>query len=370
MKCLKKFKWVKLPRHLIPDAKGLLGSFLRLASRAAFRKGWSSYCGHQNPVEPGMWAGGIVGIKSITGIRSRQKAIETLELLQKLGYITYTLDEGTKLLTYRITDWVSKCSGAECPNGNVYVTPGYPGFRPGGAVLAWIHEISLEVQMITIKPGSHIHTILTILTLVGEFPMASLGLLGSVRSYGDLIRKLTTIQEFRLPDSNERIQCRLLTVSGKGKRKTLRFFRGGLPLVERWDKERYQLYLREYRDHSFSGNSSHIERNHLIAVAAVMCMGAGIQAYPLAIPPVMEPKIRKLQPEQAYFYFARDLKRVNEYELNKIRSQMPRWMGDGELKIRLHLHSIFTPMINYSYPLREAAVMMGSGYDAALSLLK
>lgn len=122
-----------------------------------------------------------------------------------------------------------------------------------------------------------------------------------------------------------------------------------------------------------------------------MCMGAGIQADPLAIPPVMEPQIRKLQPEQASFYFARDLKRVNEYELNKIRftrlagaivypggmypvynirSQMPRWMGDGELKIRLHLHSIFTPMLNYSYPLREAAVMMGSGYDAALSLLK
>lgn len=94
--------------------------------------------------------------------------------------------------------------------------------------------------MITIKPGSHIHTILTILTLVGEFPMASLGLLGSVRSYGDLIRKLTTVQDFRLPDSNERIQCRLLTVSGKGKRKTLRFFRGGLPLVERWDKARYR----------------------------------------------------------------------------------------------------------------------------------
>ena len=245
--------------------------------------------------------------------------------------------------------------------------------------------------MITIKPGSHIHTILTILTLVGEFPMASLGLLGSVRSYGDLIRKLTTVQEFRFPDSQERIQCRLLTVSGKGKRKALRFFRGGLPLVERWDEERFRQYLREYRDHSFSGNSSHIERNHLIAEAAVMCMGAGIQADPLAIPPVMEPQIRKLQPEQVSFYFARDLKRVNEYELNKIRftrlagaivypggmypvynirSQMPRWMGDGELKIRLHLHSIFTPMLNYAYPLREAAVMMGSGYEAALSLLK
>lgn len=43
--------------------------------------------------------------------------------------------------------------------------------------------------------------------------MASLGLLGSVRSYGDLIRKLTTVQEFHLPGSNEHFQYRLLTVN-------------------------------------------------------------------------------------------------------------------------------------------------------------
>lgn len=245
--------------------------------------------------------------------------------------------------------------------------------------------------MITIRPGSHVHTLLTVLTLVGEFPMASVSLLGSRRSYCDLIRKLTTLQEFRFPGSDERIRCRLLTVSGKGSRKTLRFFRGGLPLVERWNIERYRLYLREFRNHAFSGNSSHIERNYLIAEAAVMCLRAGIQADTLAIPGIMEPQIRQLRPEQPFFYFARDVKGVNDYELNKIRftrlagaivypggmyavynirSRMPRWMGEGERKIRLHLHSIFTPMMNYSYPLREAAVMMGSGYDAALLLLK
>lgn len=125
MKCLKKYKWIKLPRHLIPNAKGIMGAFLRLASRAAFRKGYNYYCGHENPVEPGMWAGGIVGVKAIMGIRSRKKAFETLEALQDLGYITYTLDEETKLLSYRIIDWVVECSGGECPDGAVCVTPGY-----------------------------------------------------------------------------------------------------------------------------------------------------------------------------------------------------------------------------------------------------
>lgn len=100
MKCLNKYKWVKLPRHLIPNAKGLLGAFLRLASRAAFRKGWSIYCGHQNPVEPGMWAGGIVGIKSITGIRSRQKALTPV----RRGNCSFSLEVPNPPSTPQIID--------------------------------------------------------------------------------------------------------------------------------------------------------------------------------------------------------------------------------------------------------------------------
>ena len=114
MKCLQKFKWTKLPRALICNGKGLMGYYLKLASRAAFRKGISTYCGYENPVEPGMWAGGVVGLKSILGLRSRQKALEIMDELQALGYLTYDLEPGTKKLTYRITDWVVKCSGQEC----------------------------------------------------------------------------------------------------------------------------------------------------------------------------------------------------------------------------------------------------------------
>ena len=125
MKCLQKFKWIKLPRALICNGKGLMGYYLKLASRAAFRKGISTYCGYENPVEPGMWAGGVVGLKSILGLRSRQKALEIMDELQALGYLTYDLETGTKKLTYRITDWVVKCSGQECQDDTVYVTPGY-----------------------------------------------------------------------------------------------------------------------------------------------------------------------------------------------------------------------------------------------------
>ena len=48
-----------------------------------------------------------------------------MDELQALGYLTYDLETGTKKLTYRITDWVVKCSGQECQDETVYVTPGY-----------------------------------------------------------------------------------------------------------------------------------------------------------------------------------------------------------------------------------------------------
>ena len=125
MKCLRKYKWVKLPREIEIDDKGIMGAYMKLATRVAFRGGIAHYCGFDNPVVPGMWSGGIVGVKAILDIKSRRKAFEILDTLQELGYLTYTLDRKTKLLTYRITDWVVECSGAGCESGAVYASTGY-----------------------------------------------------------------------------------------------------------------------------------------------------------------------------------------------------------------------------------------------------
>ena len=125
LKCLMKYEWVKLRRDTLPVGKGIMGAWAKLAARAAFRKGHASYCGHKNAVSPGMWSGGIVGLKSILGTRSRTQALEILDKLTALGYLKYTLDGKTKKLTYQLTDWVVRCSGEECMNGTVYATDGF-----------------------------------------------------------------------------------------------------------------------------------------------------------------------------------------------------------------------------------------------------
>lgn len=125
MKCLFTYKWVKLPRAHIPAGKGLMGSYLRLASRAAFRSGKTRYCGYTNDVIAGSWAGGIVGLKSILGIKDRKQALSVMDQLMEIGFITYSLNAQTKKLTYSITDWVMECNGEACSSGAIYTTEGY-----------------------------------------------------------------------------------------------------------------------------------------------------------------------------------------------------------------------------------------------------
>jgi len=79
MALLLNFPWIKLPRNTLPRGKGLMGSWARLAARAAFRPGQADYCGHHNNVELASWVGGMVGLKSILGSSNRQKAMETME---------------------------------------------------------------------------------------------------------------------------------------------------------------------------------------------------------------------------------------------------------------------------------------------------
>ena len=124
MKCQLKYRWVKLPRACLPQGKGVLGQWARLAARAAYRKGVGLYCGFENPVEPGMWAGGVVGLKSILGTRSRKAALEILERLQVLGYLSYSLDPTTKKLEYTLLDWVCTCTGEASVGESVYALNG------------------------------------------------------------------------------------------------------------------------------------------------------------------------------------------------------------------------------------------------------
>ena len=57
--------------------------------------------------------------------------------------------------------------------------------------------------MITVRPGSHAHDIITLLSFVGEFPVRSLYLLGNERVIKALVHRMTLLQEYRLPEGAE-----------------------------------------------------------------------------------------------------------------------------------------------------------------------
>ena len=87
MRCLNKYRWVKLPRTQIPTGNSLLGNFIRLYASAAYRPGQAHYCQYINEVRFGEWIGGIVGLKSILGLSSREQALSVLEDLSDWGLL-------------------------------------------------------------------------------------------------------------------------------------------------------------------------------------------------------------------------------------------------------------------------------------------
>lgn len=125
MQCLMVYKWVKLMRSHLTKGEGIMGYWAKLASHAAFRKGQALYCGYLNDVAPGMWSGGMVGLKRILGLRSRRTVLDVMNNLSDFGFINYTIDPTTKKLEYFLNDWIENCSGESCLGMTAYAIDEY-----------------------------------------------------------------------------------------------------------------------------------------------------------------------------------------------------------------------------------------------------
>ena len=87
--------------------------------------------------------------------------------------------------------------------------------------------------MIFIREGTRAHRLLMLLACVGEYPMQSVCLLGNDRVWKRRIRQLQKVEDFCLPDGAERVRLQMLTVSGKGKSKTIRLHKSALPVLRK-----------------------------------------------------------------------------------------------------------------------------------------
>lgn len=242
--------------------------------------------------------------------------------------------------------------------------------------------------MITFRTGSFIHKLITLLSTVGEFSPHSLYLLGNKREYKELVFKLTQAQTLRNPETEDRVSLvKVVNVSGKGKYKTVRLYKSAIPILKWIDAERY--YLDTFRSHKFSGDTAHIERNHRVAEAVAMFMGAGFEFREYKLPILQNSEICRQKIVKPSFYTGRYLKQFGNTDINKIifsrivgaaivgdncyavyntRNAVMKLYGKGESKVRYELEEI----MRYNTEIEEvkSAILFGTSDKVAISVLE
>lgn len=242
--------------------------------------------------------------------------------------------------------------------------------------------------MLTLRPGSQAHRLVSILSVAGEFPIHALHLLGKERVLRDLVRRLTVSQRIRNPDTGEYLETKLLQLSGKGAAKSIRFYRGALPILEWLHPDAYRYYMESFWGHHFPGDTAHRDRNHRVAEVLALCAGAGLEVFPYRLPKLQIQDIRQVVPSAPSLYLSRDIKKINPAEQNKTmftrmvgaifypggchavyntRSAAMKWNGMGEFKA---LHSLIeTVRMNAGLQQVDTAVLLGESGETALSTI-
>lgn len=241
--------------------------------------------------------------------------------------------------------------------------------------------------MIHFRPGSQLYRLITVLSVSGEYPIKSLRLLGNERVYKSLAHKLTSLQTIRNSQTETDITpARVLTVTGKGADKTVKLYKGAIPILRWIGAEEY--YLQAFWNHKFPGDSAHRERNHRVAESFAMFMGAGFEFRPYRLPIMQYTEIKTVISRQAVFYPGKSLKQSGRIEANKTmftrlvgaafsngscyavyntRNAVMKWNGKGEFKA---LHGLIeTCRLNADIQNVSEAILFGETYDIALATL-
>ena len=243
--------------------------------------------------------------------------------------------------------------------------------------------------MIYLNPGSHVFELIRILAVTGEFPFHSLGLFGSYRSWSDLVYKLNKTEQFQIPGTDYKRTCRLISISGRNRYKTVRFFKAGLPIVKELLPNAYAFYMEQYGQYPFSGNEFHVGRNHRIAESVIMLYRAGAVVEPYRLPMLHFHGVNHTIPDFPCMYSGKVIKQIGTLEQNKqmytritgilfagqscyavynSRDALMKWSGKGEEKMKDNLNAICR--MNAGIQSVEDAIILGLDADVALQTLE
>lgn len=88
-KCPVDYKWVKVPRNLIPTkCKGIMKDYFKIAFASAYKDGIIHYCGYENEVKAKQFFCGIVGLKRLLQRKSKDASLDALFLLSDWEFVS------------------------------------------------------------------------------------------------------------------------------------------------------------------------------------------------------------------------------------------------------------------------------------------
>lgn len=241
--------------------------------------------------------------------------------------------------------------------------------------------------MLTLQPSSYAFRLVQTLAVTGEYPISSLPLLGNERVLKQLIRRLS-LPEMICNSHGEMLRTKLFVTNGKGREKSLRLYKGALPLLHWLHPRAYEYYMESFWNHHFPGDATHRDRNHRVAEAVALCANAGVEVLPYDLPKLQQEEIRKVTPDFPTLYLARDIKKAFPgeekktlftravgalfypggcYAVYNTRDAAMKWKGMGEFKA---LHSL-TEMarLNGGVTHLDGALLFGKSYETALGTL-
>ena len=242
--------------------------------------------------------------------------------------------------------------------------------------------------MMIFDVGNRFYKLITVLSIVGEYPMCSMELFGNKREYKKVVRNLTDIQTIRNSVTKEEMTCRVINISGRGKLKTIRLNRNALKLLDWIDVESSDYYMAAYNNSRFTGNEMNIRRNHRVAESVCLFLTAGANVIPYDIYPLQNKELKRAMPDTPSFYLARDIKRIGGNEMNKTmftrvtgalfsygrcyavyntRDSVMKWSGMGEIKTVNNL----TEICRYNSNIKsvDSAILMSDSFDKAMDTI-
>lgn len=240
--------------------------------------------------------------------------------------------------------------------------------------------------MIIFNVNTRVFYLISLLCVTGEYPVASLGILGDRTCYRRLVTDMCKTQTYHNSETGEKITCRALNISGKGRLKTIRLTKYALPLAKWVDGADY--YAIAHLKNSRSGNEKAIERHHRVAEAVAIIQQSGFEYRPWYLPKIqIESRQCSTINEPSYFLpkvFRGDISNPSQkYTFSRVvgtlmtpnktlmvyntRDAIMKWDGQGESRTKINVE-------NFSYRNTkkgeiDSAIIMGQNLNYVLGLI-